>query len=94
MEKRRLSFRAVLPVKSIFCFRTLPCREWTASDSSNRFEQERPTTRALLISGRISSEIIAGNALFDFLHKPFVPEQLKAKLVQILRRTPDGVEEI
>jgi YesN/AraC family two-component response regulator len=56
--------------------------------------EERPSTRALLISGRISSEILAGNALFDFLHKPFVPEQLKTKLRQILARRPDGVEEM
>lgn len=56
--------------------------------------EERPDTRALLISGRISSEIVAKNATFDFLHKPFVPEQLKTKLSQILARQPDGVEEI
>lgn len=46
--------------------------------------EERPGIRALLISGRTSSEILAGNALFHFLSKPFVPAQLKAKLQQIL----------
>jgi two-component system, cell cycle sensor histidine kinase and response regulator CckA len=59
-----------------------------------QIREERPTTRALLISGKTSSEILAGNVWFDFLHKPFVPEQLKAKLLEILSRSPDGVEEI
>jgi two-component system cell cycle sensor histidine kinase/response regulator CckA len=60
---------------------------------AEQFRKERPDTRALLISGKTSSEIVAGNAMFDFLRKPFVPEQLKLKLVQILSRAPDGLEE-
>lgn len=62
-----------------------------------RIREERPETLALLISGRMSSEIVDGNALFDFLRKPFVPAQLKSKLEEILSRTePSGplVEEI
>ena len=58
---------------------------------------ERPRTRALLISGRMSSEIIEGNVIFDFLRKPFVPAQLKSKLDEIMNRdgfAHDGVEEI
>jgi CheY-like chemotaxis protein len=45
---------------------------------------ERPTTRALLISGKLSSEILTGNSLYDFLRKPFVPDQLRGKLKEIL----------
>lgn len=58
--------------------------------------RERPATKTLLISGRMSSEIMDGNALFDFLRKPFVPDQLRSKLDEILRRdrSEPQVEEI
>lgn len=59
-----------------------------------QIRQERPGTRALLISGKTSSEIVRGNTLFDFLAKPFVPAQLKAKLDEIMNRTAEGVEQI
>jgi CheY-like chemotaxis protein len=59
-----------------------------------RIREERPSTRALLISGKTSSEILAGNALFDFLGKPFVPAQLKAKLTKMLADATEDVEEI
>lgn len=52
-----------------------------------RIREERPATLALLISGRMSSEIISANAMFDFLRKPFVPAELKSKLEEILSRT-------
>ena len=56
---------------------------------------ERPSTRALLISGKMSSEIAEANAPFDFLRKPFVPAQLKTKLDEILEKRAGGpVEEI
>jgi CheY-like chemotaxis protein len=51
-----------------------------------RIREERPLARALLVSGKMSSEIVEGNALFDFLHKPFVPGQLRSKLQEILTR--------
>jgi CheY-like chemotaxis protein len=51
-----------------------------------KIHQERPGTPALLISGKTSSEIVRGNVLFDFLAKPFVPAQLKAKLDEIMNR--------
>jgi DNA-binding response OmpR family regulator len=51
-----------------------------------RIRDERPTTPALLISGKTAAELVQGNALFDFLAKPFVPAQLKAKIEGILNR--------
>ena len=62
-----------------------------------RVREERPQTLALLISGRMSSEIVEANAMFDFLRKPFVPAQLKSKLEEILARTDPSsavVEEV
>jgi CheY-like chemotaxis protein len=56
--------------------------------------QERPGTRALLMSGRLSSEIVEENAMFDFLRKPFVPAELKSKLETILSRSVGEIEEI
>jgi CheY-like chemotaxis protein len=61
---------------------------------AERIRMERPATRALLISGKTSSEILEANALFDFLRKPFVPQQLKSKLQQILLREPGAIEEL
>ena len=61
---------------------------------ADQIRQERPNTRALLISGKLSSEIVTANARFDFLHKPFVPDQLKAKMLQVLSRPASAVEEI
>jgi two-component system cell cycle sensor histidine kinase/response regulator CckA len=52
--------------------------------------EERPSTKALLISGKLSSEILEGNAKFDFLRKPFVPDQLKSKIRDILARATGG----
>jgi CheY-like chemotaxis protein len=60
---------------------------------AERIREERPSTRALLISGNTSAELQTCNAPFDFLHKPFVPEQLKAKLRQMLSDRPGRVEE-
>jgi len=51
-----------------------------------KIHEERPGTPALLISGKTSSEIVQGNVLFDFLAKPFVPAQLKAKLNEVMSR--------
>jgi len=60
-----------------------------------RLREERPTVPALLVSGKLSSELIEGNLAFDFLHKPFVPDQLRLKLEEILSRSdPPRVEEI
>lgn len=56
--------------------------------------EERPQTRALLISGKMSSEIRQGNPDFDFLRKPFLPDQLKNKIQEILGRETDGVEQV
>jgi DNA-binding response OmpR family regulator len=61
---------------------------------AEKLREERPTTRALLISGKMSSEILQGNSKFDFLRKPFVPEQLKSKIGHILSRDPGRVEEV
>jgi CheY-like chemotaxis protein len=61
---------------------------------AEQIRQERPATRALLISGRLSSEIVENNRNFEFLRKPFFPEQLKSKLREVLSREPDAIEEI
>jgi CheY-like chemotaxis protein len=61
---------------------------------AERIREERPGTRALLVSGRLSSEIMEANAQFDFLRKPFVPDELKRKLREILERPSDGIEQL
>jgi CheY-like chemotaxis protein len=61
---------------------------------AERIREERPETRALLISGRTSSEIPAASSQFYFLSKPFVPAQLKAKLQQIFSDGNPNAEEI
>ena len=60
-----------------------------------RLREERPTVPALLVSGKLSAELLEGNCDFDFLRKPFVPDQLRSKLEEILSRSdPHRVEEI
>ena len=56
---------------------------------ASRIREERPDARALLVSGKMNSEIVRNNATFDFLGKPFVPGQLRSKLEEILHR-PDA----
>ena len=45
-----------------------------------RIREEKPETKALLISGKMSSEIVEANVGFDFLRKPFLPDQLTKKI--------------
>jgi hypothetical protein len=52
----------------------------------------RPGLKALLISGRTSSEV-AGNPMFDFLAKPFLPADLIARIDGILAPNPPGVSD-
>jgi CheY-like chemotaxis protein len=51
---------------------------------------ERPATRSLLMSGKLGSEIIRESRELDFLRKPFVPEELRQKLREILSRAPEA----
>ena len=53
-----------------------------------RLRKERPGLKALLISGRTSSEVALGNTSFDFLAKPFLPAALKARIETILAGDP------
>jgi two-component system, cell cycle sensor histidine kinase and response regulator CckA len=48
----------------------------------------RPGLKALLISGRTSSEVTQGNRVFDFLAKPFLPADLTARIARILAAAP------
>ena len=45
---------------------------------------DRPGLKALLISGRTSSEVSHGTTSFDFLAKPFLPTTLKTRIETIL----------
>ena len=54
-----------------------------------RLRQERPGLKALLISGRTSSELARGNTSFDFLAKPFLPSALKARIEAMLAIDPE-----
>ncbi len=54
-----------------------------------RLRKERPELKALLISGRTSSEVAKGNTCFDFLAKPFLPAALKARIETILTGDPE-----
>lgn len=60
----------------------------------SRLRLERPQTKALLISGKMSSEIVAGNSAFHFLRKPFLPAQLLGKIVDTLQSDSNAVEKI
>ncbi|HKD04453.1 MAG TPA: response regulator [Bryobacteraceae bacterium] len=50
---------------------------------------ERPATRSLLMSGELGTEITRPSREVDFLRKPFVPEELRRKLREILDPAPD-----
>jgi CheY-like chemotaxis protein len=50
---------------------------------------ERPAIRSLLMSGKLGTEIIRQSREVDFLRKPFLPEELRQKLREILDRAPD-----
>lgn len=54
-----------------------------------RMREDRPGLKALLISGRTSSEVSDGNRSFDFLAKPFLPADLKARIETILEGDPE-----
>ncbi len=54
-----------------------------------RLREDRPGLKALLISGRTSSEVARGNTSFDFLAKPFLPTVLKARIETILAGDPE-----
>jgi len=54
-----------------------------------RLREDRPGLKALLISGRTSSEVTQGNTSFDFLAKPFLPTALKARIERILAGNPE-----
>lgn len=54
-----------------------------------RLRQDRPGIKALLISGRTSSEVAGGSTSFDFLAKPFLPAALKARIETILAGDPE-----
>jgi two-component system cell cycle sensor histidine kinase/response regulator CckA len=58
-------------------------------DLVKRMRHERPRLKALLISGRTSSEVAQGNTSFDFLAKPFLPSALKARIERILASDPE-----
>jgi two-component system, cell cycle sensor histidine kinase and response regulator CckA len=51
--------------------------------------EDRPGLKALLISGRTSSEVAQGNTSFDFLAKPFLPVALKARIEAMLAGDPE-----
>ena len=51
---------------------------------------ERPAIRSLLMSGKLGSEVIRESRELDFLRKPFVPEELRQKLREILSRAPQA----
>jgi DNA-binding response OmpR family regulator len=53
----------------------------------------RPELKALLISGRASSEVVQGNSMFDFLAKPFLPADLTARIDRILAPNSPGVSD-
>lgn len=53
-----------------------------------QLRDERPGLKALLISGRTSSEVARGNTSFDFLAKPFLPAALKGRIEAILAGDP------
>jgi DNA-binding response OmpR family regulator len=53
-----------------------------------RLRASRPGLKALLISGRTSSDAVRGSLSFDFLAKPFLPANLTARIDRILADSP------
>jgi len=51
---------------------------------------ERPGIRSLLMSGKLGSETICPSAEMDFLRKPFVPDELRRKMRELLSRLTDS----
>ncbi len=50
---------------------------------------ERPTIRSLLMSGKLGCDDIRSGAEIEFLRKPFVAQELRRKLREILNRAAD-----
>src|SRR5262245_58956235 len=53
-------------------------------DLSNHIIRERPGIKVLMMSGKLSGELLVIGKSVDFLRKPFLPKTLRAKLDSML----------
>ena len=82
MEAIQISRRHKGPIDLLLSDVTMP--RMNGLELVKRLQQDRPGIKALLISGRTSSEVANGNTSFDFLAKPFLPAALRARIETIL----------
>src|SRR2546422_910836 len=56
---------------------------------SNRITKERPGIKVLMMSGKLSGELLVVGKTVDFLRKPFLSKTLRAKLNAMLSSKGD-----
>jgi CheY-like chemotaxis protein len=87
VEAIQISRRHAGPIDLLLSDVTMP--RLGGLDLVRLMREDRPGLKALLISGRTSSEVAQGSTCFDFLAKPFLPAALKARIGAILAGKPD-----
>jgi DNA-binding response OmpR family regulator len=90
MEALQLSRRHTGQIDLLLSDITMP--RLGGLDLVKRLREDRPGVKALLISGRTSSEVAHGTASFDLLAKPFLPTVLRARIETILAGDPENEE--
>jgi two-component system, cell cycle sensor histidine kinase and response regulator CckA len=87
MEAMQISRRHTGPIDLLLSDVTMP--RLGGLELVKRMREDRPGLKALLISGRTSSEVSDGSRSFDFLAKPFLPSALKARIEILLAGDPE-----
>lgn len=87
MEAMQISRRHTGPIDLLLSDVTMP--RLGGLELVKRMREDRPGLKALLISGRTSSEVSDGSRSFDFLAKPFLPAALKARIEILLAGDPE-----
>jgi DNA-binding response OmpR family regulator len=90
MEALQLSRRHTGQIDLLLSDITMP--RMSGLDLVKRLREDRPGVKALLISGRTSSEVAHGTTSFDFLAKPFLPTVLRARIETILAGDQENEE--
>jgi two-component system, cell cycle sensor histidine kinase and response regulator CckA len=55
---------------------------------ARRMQEERPGTRILVMSGRLSGEGRQHTVSHPFINKPFMPKELREKVKEVLKSPP------
>jgi two-component system, cell cycle sensor histidine kinase and response regulator CckA len=59
---------------------------------AERILRERPGIRVLLVSGTLSSDGQEQNLQLPFLKKPFIAQDLRDKIIEVLKSPPPGAQ--